>query len=173
MLDSAAVQECARRYLKTPFRQRGRELGKGIDCIGVVLCVAEELGILDKNGKPFRADDYPHYANQPFGDELQQECIKRLIVKVNGNPTNPLVIKPGDVLSMRMPPEKSFRRLFVQDKRETPITHLAIVTSINGMLGVIHSYNSEGVKRRVVEHRIDRQWMRRIAGVFAFPGVTE
>jgi hypothetical protein len=173
MPSRADVIQCARKYLETPFSQRGRQISKGIDCIGVVLCVGTDLNISDKDGNPFHPLLYKDYPNQPFGDEVQEECKKRLIIKSIGTPTSFSQIIPGDIVTMRIPPETAFRKLFVKDEKLTPITHVAIITDLNGALGVIHSYNSDSVRRKVVEHLIDLRWMRRIAGVFSFPGVTD
>jgi hypothetical protein len=173
MPNRAEVIEAARKYLHTPFGQRGRQIGKGIDCIGVVLCVGGDLGLNDKDGNPFHADMYKDYANQPFGDEVQEECKKRLVIKSLGVPTSFSQMIPGDIVTMRIPPETSFRKIFARNDKLTPVTHVAIVSDLNGALGVIHSYNSESVRKRVVEHLIDLRWMRRIAGVFSFPGVTD
>jgi len=167
------VVQAARKYLDTPFGQRGRRIGKGIDCIGVVLCVGTDLSLCDKDGNPFHPLLYKDYANQPFGDELQEECKKRLIVKRLTTPTSLDQIIPGDIVTMRIPPETTFRRAFTRNEKLTPITHVAIVSDLQGgTLGVIHSYNSESVQRKVVEHLVDIRWLRRIAGVFAFPGVA-
>lgn len=173
MPNRAEVIECARKYLGTPFGQRGRHIEEAIDCIGVVLCVGSDLGICDKDGNPFHPFLYKDYPNQPFGDEVQEECKKRLITKSLSTPTSFSQMIPGDIVTMRIPPESSFRRIFAKNEKLTPITHVAIVSDLKGALGVIHSYNSESVRRRVVEHLIDLRWLRRIAGVFSFPGVTD
>lgn len=154
MPDRSAVVECARSYLGTPYTHQGRI--KGIDCIGIALCVAEDLGILDKEGNPFHKHLYSNYARMPLGDELQQGCIKHFIVKSLETPSNLDGLLPGDVVTMRVP---------------VLITHLGIISNVNGNVGVIHSYN--GVRKKVIEHLIDVKWMRRIAGVFSFPGVTD
>jgi hypothetical protein len=172
MPDRKAVYECGRKYLKTPFGKRGRD-GRGIDCIGVVLCVGRDLGLNDKDGNPFHPAMYENYPDQPFGDELQEECKKRLIVKLLDTPSSFSQMLPGDIVTMRIPPEQIFRKLFAQAVAKTPITHVGIVSDSNGSLGVIHSLNSRSVNRKVVEHLIDLKWLRRIAGVFSFPGVTD
>lgn len=38
------IVEAARRYLGTPYHHEGRVLGHGIDCIGLLLCVARDCG---------------------------------------------------------------------------------------------------------------------------------
>lgn len=47
----------AREYISTPFVHQGRLKGVGIDCIGLVVCVARESGLEIK--------DYHGYSEQP------------------------------------------------------------------------------------------------------------
>lgn len=48
----------ARSYLGTPFHHQGRAPGIGLDCAGVVVCVAHELGLssADVRGYPRQPD---------------------------------------------------------------------------------------------------------------------
>lgn len=151
----AEVEKQARTYLGMPYAHQGRGT-RAIDCIGIALCVAEDLGLIDKEGNRFHRKMYSNYPRMPLGEELQKACIKHLVVKSLETPSNLNDILPGDVLTMRVP---------------TLITHLAIVSDVNGDKGIIHSYN--GVREKVIEHRIDIRWLRRIAGVFSFPGVID
>jgi NlpC/P60 family putative phage cell wall peptidase len=154
MPDRSAVVECARSYLGTPYRHQGRLKGIGLDCIGLALCVGADLGLNDREGKPVHRYMYADYSRQPLGEELQEECARRLVVKSFYPPADLSDVLPGDVLTMRVP---------------SVITHLAIVSELTHGLGMIHSYS--GVRKIVVEHLIDQKWARRIAGVFSFPGV--
>lgn len=151
----ADVVRRARHYLGTRYKHQGRSESV-IDCIGIAICVAEELGLRDKEGNLFHRGMYASYPRIPLGEELQEACKKHLVVKSLETPANLDGLSFGDILTMRVP---------------TVITHLAIVSDVNGQKGIIHSYN--GVRRKVIEHRIDVRWMRRIAGVFSFPGVTD
>jgi len=45
-LNSDLVISFAREYLGTPYRKFGREKGVAIDCVGLILAVGEELGIV-------------------------------------------------------------------------------------------------------------------------------
>lgn len=44
----------AREFLGTPYHHQGRVKGAGIDCAGLVICVAHELGLSD-----YDLDNYP------------------------------------------------------------------------------------------------------------------
>jgi hypothetical protein len=85
--------------------------------------------------------DFAGYARTPDGRTL------RNAVETQAIPTSTRL--PGDLLLLRFDREPQ---------------HLAIATD----LGMIHSY---AAARRVVEHRIDAEWLARIVGVWRFPGV--
>lgn len=44
-MTSNDVIACARTYIGTPVIHQGRLKGVGIDCVGLIVCVAKELGI--------------------------------------------------------------------------------------------------------------------------------
>lgn len=75
----------ARSYVGTPFLHQGRVPGFGLDCAGVVVCVARELG-LDGDFKEVPYGKYPH------GATLQRLC------DVHMDPVS--LFGPGDVLLM-------------------------------------------------------------------------
>ena len=77
----------ARSFLGTPFRHQGRIPGLALDCAGLVVSVAKEIG----------ADyiDRPGYSRNPSGGLLEsalddQPCLERVTDR-----------QPGDVLLMR------------------------------------------------------------------------
>lgn len=142
--------KCARGYVGSPFQHQGRRQGRGIDCVGVPICVAADLELRDKRGDTFdrfRDSDYPA---QPMGDLVLRLCHFYLLERAEG-------IEDGDVLCLRLP----------------RAVHAAIaVTLPGGARGMIHVYDA-GKGKRVVEHILNDPWRRRIAGVFYFPGVSE
>ena len=146
MITANDLLTAARRYLETPFHHRARILGRGMDCVGLVLSVGEDLGLSDRNGKPFRREDYPYYAKQPADRFVHEECTRRLLRK-------PFVLAPGDVVTIRLP--------------QFPC-HVGILSDMNG-LGIIHAY--AGGRGIVTEHCLDTAWKQRIVGVFTIPGV--
>lgn len=148
----AQIVAKAREYLGTPYENQGRVKGQKLDCVGLALCVAQELGILDKNGRPILRSQHSDYSGQPIGEDLLKICRELLIEKK----APPL---PGDVLVIAGDP-KNFGR---------DATHLAIATVIGTLPAGIHAYG--GGRQRVTEHIFDSRWARRIRGIFAFPGI--
>lgn len=138
-----AILESARSFLGTPFRHQGRVKGVGVDCAGLVVQVAKETGYSDY--------DYSGYGRQPDG--------RTLVTVMDANLQSIAIadIRPGDVLVMRFDREPQ---------------HLGIVTDYGdhygiapGVLGLIHSYMDA---RKVVEHRLDDVWMRRVTHAYRF-----
>lgn len=168
MVTRKQVAEEARKWLGTPFRHQGRKRGKAVDCVGVALCVGEDLCLSDVQGMPFLRSDYLNYGPQPVGRFVHEECKRRLVnlalldgsgklVALPGQPmihgTGPHFLDVADILTLRAP--------------SVPC-HVAIVTDIFGGLGIIHAYSPV---EKVVEHTLSTKWLKRIEGVFSFPGV--
>lgn len=134
----------AREFLGTKFQHQGRLKGRGIDCLGVPLCVAEELGIPDRLGRPILGSDYLNYPREPMDSEvLTVFCQPRLYEK------NLRDVLPGDVLCFHV---------------RNVACHIAIVTG-TARFTILHAYPGLG---RVTEHLIDAKWTARIAGAFSF-----
>jgi len=139
----------AREYVGTPFHQQGRVKGRGLDCIGIVLCVGEDLGLQYRDGRPIQRFDYMNYALFPVLDQMQAEAEKNFVKK------DLLTMKPGDILTMRAP---------------HMVHHMAIVSELQHGLGIIHAYGAVG---KVTEHLLDARWTGRVAGVFTYSGVDD
>lgn len=78
----------ARSYVGTPFHHQARLKGIGIDCVGLLYCVAVECGI--------KAVDCTTYSRTPDGVTLQTEIEKSV---------DPLPLShalPGDILVFRL-----------------------------------------------------------------------
>lgn len=151
MTTVADVQKTARLYVGTPFRHQGRIRDLAIDCVGLVLCVGEDLGLVDSAGVPFLRADYPDYAAQPTSSFVLEELRRRATAKLPGAP-----IEPGDLLAIRIP--------------SLPC-HAAVVVDRGGQLYMIHAYDSG--PKQCVEHILSAAWRNRAVGVFGFPGVTK
>ena len=144
----------ARTWLGTDFKHQGRIKKSmrnkgGVDCLGLVICVARELnlqsGVFDKDGKDipiYKFDDLEYSRNsdpQKLLNGFSKACIEIDLKKA----------KAGDVL------------LF---KFEGMPKHLAIITEVNGeQITIIHAFFKIG---KVVEHIIDDEWKSRIAKVY-------
>jgi len=146
----AEIVRVARTWLGTPFIHQGRVKGVGVDCPGIPLCVAEELGLKDKNGEPMTGRMYHNYTAQPVGTYVHDMCCKHL-VRVGLSK-----MKLGDVVSVNM---------------LTAPCHVAIIGEGKDGLTLIHAY--DGGTHKVTEQPLDEKWRRRIAGCFQFPEVED
>lgn len=86
----AEIIQTARTFLGTPFQHQGRLKGQGVDCVGLLICVARELGVLDSDL------DYTGYRRQPDGVLMMELMNTHLVPKPENAP-----IQPGDVLAIR------------------------------------------------------------------------
>lgn len=172
----AEVVTKARLHLHAKFRHQGRN-ARALDCAGLPLLVAVELGLKDTNGAPFTIYMYGNYGRSEIRGKLLEMCKKHLVTKwAQSQPVErippQIVLQPADVLILLNP--------------SVPC-HAAIVTMLPAlewggkpMLGMIHADGTGAIKKgtrpprggeQVVEHLIDATWRAKIAGVFSFPGV--
>jgi len=141
MTTGADVVAAARAQLGAPWMHQARLPGIALDCAGLVVAVAEEVGIaaLDQRG----------YGRRPSNGLLEsaldgQPCLARI---------SPAEMQPGDVLLMRV----------VRDPQ-----HLAIFAGHNPVCEsetIIHAEIGAG---KVCEHRLDDSWRSRIVRVYRF-----
>jgi hypothetical protein len=143
------IVDKAREYLGVPFQHQGRSK-QGLDCVGLILAVAEDLQLLDAKGNPVKRDDHIDYGPQPVTHLVLDTIRERMKHK------SILDIRAGDVACLKLP--------------EVP-THAAFVGFAYGQLTLIHAY--DGGRLVCVEHGIDVKWHRRIVGAFEFPGVED
>ena len=137
-----AIVASARAAIGTPFRHQGREAGRGLDCAGLLVHVAREIGAdpRDRGG----------YARMPTGGQieeaLQDHVDAGVLVRV------PLAeMQEGDLILMRFDSERASR-------------HLGICAGAT----MVHSWAQVG---KVCEHGITPEWRARIARVYRFTGV--
>lgn len=81
----------ARRYVGTPYHHQARVPGIGIDCVGVLVCIARELGVIGP------AVDYAAYARNAKDDTLLQILDSHL-----DRMRSPDIAEPGDVLTFQI-----------------------------------------------------------------------
>lgn len=122
----------ARSYLNTPFVHAGRSKF-GMDCVGLITVVANELGIMD-------------YDNIEYGGVVEEAVLKANIERY-GYEIPFTEIDIGDTVL-----------LGTQEYAH----HVAIVTSLNP-LSIIHASPTIG---KVVEHRFDERWMKKLISVY-------
>jgi NlpC/P60 family putative phage cell wall peptidase len=112
MTEGVDVVRSARSWLGTPYHHQGRLKGVGVDCAGLVIGVAHELGLSEF--------DLTGYAPRPDGDSLMRLCQEQMV------PVTVEQLATGDVL------------LF---KFEAHACHLGFLTSCaTDAPALIHSY---------------------------------
>lgn len=128
----------ARTWIGVKWCHQGRSR-EGIDCAGLVIRVAQDLGCTD-----FDTADYARQAT----DETMLELCREHLTSVDRSD-----LQPGDVLVMAFENQR----------------HMAIVGDYPypGELSIIHAYAL--APRKVVEVRLDSTWMARVIGTFRFP----
>lgn len=82
----AQVIKCARTYLETPFHHQGRVKAVGIDCVGLVIGVANELGLSDFN--------YTAYGHSPHAGMMEKLLLENMDRVSRGN------MRAGDILHL-------------------------------------------------------------------------
>jgi hypothetical protein len=114
-----------------------------VDCLGLLIGVAAELGLEARDGSPLAGHDAPGYSKAPDGAALAARLGELLW------PVAPEALQPGDVA------------LFMLDGAPQHLAILSDYAAEQGALGMIHAY---APARRVVEHRLDAEWRKKIAG---------
>lgn len=141
MATSAEIAAAARGWLGTPFVHQGRRRGIGVDCAGVVIGVARELGL-----SQFDTRSYPA---QP--DPVQM----RALLEAHLDPVAWTERRAGDILWFRVELDPQHLGLLV-DAGEAPV--------------MVHAFGRPGVMK-VVETRVDAFWQERLAGCYRYRGV--
>lgn len=139
----SAIVERARVYLHTPYQHQGRKLGVGVDCAGLLVCVAKDLQL----GTGL---DVPVYGRNPQTQALQAVLAQEAHLVQDTSPW-----LPGQICLIR----------FAQDPQ-----HLAVVGDIDGQLTIIHAYSTAGA---VVEHRLADVWRSKVVARYEFPAAME
>lgn len=109
----AQVVAQARTWISTRWQHQGRLKGVGVDCAGLIIGVARELGLADV--------DFANYSRHPDGSSLRHVCgmhMRRVPLHL---------VKQADVLMLT----------FTTDPE-----HLAIVGELEGRRTIIHAYAS-------------------------------
>jgi cell wall-associated NlpC family hydrolase len=134
------VVAAAREHLGTRFGHQGRLAGTSIDCVGLVILVARELGLMAQTF------DFTAYARAPDGRSLLHEC-DRYMARIAL-----LDVEPGDVVALRFGREPQ---------------HLALVGDyVHGGLSLIHASTRDG---GVVEHHFDATHRQRVVACYRLP----
>lgn len=132
------IVTAARRWIGVRWQHQGRSRD-GIDCAGLVIVVAHELGLTEF--------DTTDYARQATDETMLAICREHMAPVARDD------LQPGDVLVLGFENQR----------------HMAIVGDYPypGELSIIHAYAL--APHRVVETRLDSVWMKRMIGAFRFP----
>lgn len=146
----------ARRWIGTPYRHQARgPIGPegGVDCVGLLIVVSQALGLIGNDYDP------TGYDWETDGSQLQAELSKwaECIASSSGGFSTldweeSGQLRPGDIVVMRIVGLPQ---------------HTGIISEIDysglKVSGLIHAYN---VEKKVVEHRLDDRWAKRIIQVW-------
>lgn len=144
MSTRADVVRVARSYIGTPWHHMARRPGVGLDCAGVIVCVARELGLVVADF------DGPAYKPTPDGEAMVATCKKHML------PVSREAMQPGDVIVI-------ITDAFPQ--------HMAILGDyVHGGLSIIHAANNAHPPR-VIETRLMWSRAQRFVAAFALPGI--
>ncbi len=144
MISGAAIVAEARGWIRTPYSHQACLKGVACDCIGLVVGVAQELGIPEAaqwlNDPRFRG-----YGRTPKPDDLLAACALYL------DHLYLTQVELGDIL------------LFTFLKEPM---HFGIVSEVVPRY-VIHAY---APVERVVENSLTGKWERRVIGAYRYRG---
>jgi NlpC/P60 family putative phage cell wall peptidase len=143
------IVEAARSWVGTPFMHQQSLKGVGVDCVGVILGVGRELGILEispEEWAPFAA-----YTRQPNPARMRK-AMRRFLSES--------LVPACDIAPVGSIGWFGWRA-------DLPM-HLAIVGEFEGRRTMIHAFEHMG---RCVENTIDDLWRRRVDSWWNFPGL--
>lgn len=148
MVTRADVERVARSYDQVKFHHQGRVRESGVDCAGLLFCVAKDLGL------PYEV--FFDYDDVPDGKTVKMAVSKQM---------NELEMPPDDKLKFALP---GHAVLFWQSRVSRHPQHLGVLGLRKGRLTLIHSTFD---LRKVVECSMTEPWLGQMIGLFAFRGV--
>ena len=141
----ADIVKAARGMLGTPFHHMGRAPAVGLDCAGLLICVARAVSLVHVDF------DVPAYRPMPDGHSMRAWCEQYL------HPVESDAMQPGDVVLMIVDAEPQ---------------HLGILGDYaHGGLSIIHAAGGARPPR-VIETRLMWSRVQRFVAAYAFPGVA-
>lgn len=138
----------ARSWADTPYAHLGRLKGHACDCIGLVIMVAQELGLTEFDTTEYGRDPQPQRMEEGLMEYLDQVPIDLSMAKKGLLPTG---LQVGDILHMRHGAHP--RHLGMIMPRE------------GGGVNLIHAFGSMG---KVVEHNLDKVWLTLIRAGYRY-----
>ena len=150
LLSRYRIVKQARTWLGTRYHHQGRlkasaNCSGGVDCIGLVIGVADELEICDSTGCLLSKYDRTNYSMHPEGEKLALSIGDHLSLVESAK------MKVGDVLLFKFWKEPQ---------------HVGILSKYpTGGFGLIHCNSTSG---SVVEQPLSDTWKRMITHVYRF-----
>jgi NlpC/P60 family putative phage cell wall peptidase len=139
----AEIVAATREWVGTPYRHQAATRGGGCDCLGLLRGVWRSL----YGDEPMAVPNYrADWRDGRHADELQA-AAEELLVRIEGEP------RPGHVLLFRL------------GRSSTP-RHCGIAV---GAGRFVHAQEGLGV----IEVNLTEGWVKRVAGLYDFPGVTD
>ncbi len=143
-ISRAEIVRIAVSYLGTPFHHMGRQPGVGLDCAGVLVCVAREAHLVSQTF------DVPAYTPTPDGRSMREWCDKYM------RRVQQSEMKAGDAI------------LLITDKDPQHLGLLGVYRY--GGFSIIHASNASNPPR-VIETRLMFSRAQRFVAAYALPGV--
>lgn len=154
MEPGAKIVDTARSFVGTKFVHQGRMPGVGLDCIGLITCVARALDI------PHHDD--VNYSRRPEPGRLREGLLASGCFEIPAEER-----RHGDILTF----------WFCASRHEQ---HVGILATDRGRETLIHTLN-RGMRRAiglrsltgaVVEHGLDDFWKERIVTAWRYGGIA-
>lgn len=143
MVDKQQVVAAARAWIDTPFHHQARVKGAGVDCIGLIIGVARELGLVAPDF------DVQGYAETPDGRTLMRLATMHM-TEIGRD-----AMAAGDVVVTRF---------------DQGAQHFGVLGDYrHGGLSIIHGASDPG---RVIETRLMFGPSMQFVAAFALPGVV-
>ena len=140
----------ARTWLGTKYHHQGRlkkssACSGGVDCIGLIIGIINELNICDDQGYLLSKYDRVDYSNSPQSAKLVETMASYLL------PIDYKDMQIGDILLFKFCKEPQ---------------HVGIVSDYSSQgLGLIHCHRSSGY---VIEQPLSNTWIRMITHIYRF-----
>lgn len=133
----------ARTYLNTPFHHQGRSKHAGLDCLGLLLAVADDLKLQSRAGGMLTDYDTTDYGLLPQHYHLEQHLNQHLY-PVHSHAPSPNHIA---LFTFRHHPQ-----------------HLAIIGHHQNHPTLIHTHSTA---KKVVEHHLTHTWKKHLYKIFS------
>lgn len=147
LMRSAIVAE-TKTWLRTPFADGQHCKGVGVDCVGLVIGVADRLSISLPPVLPYSPQWHLHQHEEKLLNTIRAVPLEEIAIQHR---------QPGDIAVFRL-------------DKGLPCSHVGIFIENDDF---IHAYWSKAMAQgRVAQSRLRGAWQWQLEYVFAFPGVT-